>query len=110
MLTRRLALVSLFLFAVNVHAELRATRPTTAPAVAPAASEAGIDVYFSPKVDCTDAIVAEIAAAKTSLDVQAYSVTSPPITKAVKEAHERGVRLRVILDKSQRTQRYNSAT
>ncbi len=42
--------------------------------------------------------------------VQAYSFTSVPITKALLNAHKRGVKVEVILDKSQRTEQYSSAT
>ena len=42
--------------------------------------------------------------------VQAYSFTSAPIAKALLDAHKRGVKVEVILDKSQRTDEYSSAT
>ncbi len=42
--------------------------------------------------------------------VQAYSFTSAPTAKAPIEAHRRGVKVEVILDKSQRTEKYSSAT
>ena len=41
--------------------------------------------------------------------VQAYSFTSAPIAKALVEAHKRGVRVQIILDRSQRKERYSSA-
>ena len=41
--------------------------------------------------------------------VQAYSFTSAPIAKALLNAHKRGIKVEVILDKSQRTQKYSSA-
>jgi len=41
--------------------------------------------------------------------VQAYSFTSAPIAKALIEARKRGVDVRVILDKSQRTEKYSEA-
>jgi phosphatidylserine/phosphatidylglycerophosphate/cardiolipin synthase-like enzyme len=41
--------------------------------------------------------------------VQAYSFTSAPIAKALLDAHKRGLRVEVILDKSQRTEQYSSA-
>jgi phosphatidylserine/phosphatidylglycerophosphate/cardiolipin synthase-like enzyme len=41
--------------------------------------------------------------------VQAYSFTSAPIAKALVDAHKRGVKVQVILDKSQRTEKYSSA-
>jgi phosphatidylserine/phosphatidylglycerophosphate/cardiolipin synthase-like enzyme len=66
-------------------------------------------VYFSPKGGCTQAIINELDKAKSSVLVQAYSFTSAPIAKALLNAHKRGVRIDVLLDKSQRTQKYSSA-
>ena len=42
--------------------------------------------------------------------MQGYSFTSTPIAKALVEAKRRGVDVRAILDKSQRTERYSGAT
>jgi len=67
-------------------------------------------VFFSPKGGCTEAIVAEIDQARTEILIQAYSFTSAPIAKALLNAHKRGVRVEAVLDKSQRTERYTSAT
>ena len=41
--------------------------------------------------------------------VQAYSFTSAPIAKALVEAQKRGVKIQVILDKSQRREKYTEA-
>jgi hypothetical protein len=59
---------------------------------APAATDDGISIYFSPAGGCTAAIVAEINGAKLSVDVQAYSFTSTPLAKAIREAHGSGVK------------------
>jgi phosphatidylserine/phosphatidylglycerophosphate/cardiolipin synthase-like enzyme len=67
-------------------------------------------VYFSPKGGCTEAVVDALSKAKSTVLVQAYSFTSAPIAKALVEAHSRGVKVRVVLDKSQRTEKYSSAT
>jgi phosphatidylserine/phosphatidylglycerophosphate/cardiolipin synthase-like enzyme len=69
-----------------------------------------VKVYFSPRGGCTDAVITEIDAAKTEILVQAYSFTSAPIAKALVTAHKRGVKVQAILDKSQRSERYTSAT
>jgi len=69
-----------------------------------------VQVYFSPRGGCTEAIVAALRGAKRTLLVQAYSFTSAPIAGAVKAAHDRGVEVRVLLDRSQRTERYSSST
>jgi phosphatidylserine/phosphatidylglycerophosphate/cardiolipin synthase-like enzyme len=67
-------------------------------------------VWFSPNGGCTDAIVAVVGQARRSALVQAYSFTSAPIAKALKDAQDRGVDVRVILDKSQRTEKYSGLT
>lgn len=67
------------------------------------------EIYFSPDGGCTAAIVREIGRAKTSIVVQAYSFTSPPIAGALVEAFRRGVRVTAVLDKSNLTGRYSAA-
>lgn len=71
---------------------------------------ASIAVYFSPGGGCTAAIVAAINQSSRSIYVQAYSFTSAPIARALVSAARRGVVVYVILDKSQRTEHYSSAT
>jgi phosphatidylserine/phosphatidylglycerophosphate/cardiolipin synthase-like enzyme len=58
-------------------------------------------VYFSPKGGCTEAIVKNLDQAERSILVQAYSFTSKPIAEALIAAHKRGVKVKVLLDKSQ---------
>jgi phosphatidylserine/phosphatidylglycerophosphate/cardiolipin synthase-like enzyme len=53
--------------------------------------------------------VSAISQAKTAILVQAYSFTSAPIAKALVDAHKRGVHVQIILDWSQRKERYGSA-
>ncbi len=67
-------------------------------------------VYFPPHGGCTEAVVQALGRAKSTVLVQAYSFTSAPIAKALVEAHRRGAKVEVILDKSQRTEKYSSAT
>ena len=76
---------------------------------APTNTSASDHVYFSPNGGCTDAIVGELSKAKTEILVQAYSFTSKEIAKALTEAHKRGVKVQVILDKSNLTEKYSSA-
>jgi phosphatidylserine/phosphatidylglycerophosphate/cardiolipin synthase-like enzyme len=69
----------------------------------------GVQVYFSPKGGATDAVVRALDESTNSILVQAYSFTSAPIAKALVEAHRRGVHVQVILDHSQRTEKYSEA-
>jgi len=73
-------------------------------------SNTPVEVYFSPNGGCTAAIVDHLTNARSEILVQAYSFTSAPIAKALVDAHKRGVKVEVILDKSQRSERYTSAT
>jgi phosphatidylserine/phosphatidylglycerophosphate/cardiolipin synthase-like enzyme len=68
-----------------------------------------VTVCFTPGVNCTDAIVQALSEAKRTILVHAYSFTSAPIAKALLDAHTRGVQVQVILDKSQRSEKYSSA-
>ena len=74
-----------------------------------ASDSLSVQVFFSPRGGCTEAVVNAIAQAKTEIFVQAYSFTSAPIAKALVEAHKRGVQVEIILDRSQRKERYSSA-
>jgi len=65
-------------------------------------------VYFSPKGGCTDAIVREIGRAKTEILVQAYSFTSKEIAKALTDANKRGVHTEIVMDKSNKSQKYSA--
>lgn len=67
-------------------------------------------VYFSPQGGCTEVVVGELGKATNNVLVQAYSFTSAPIAKALVEAHRRGIKIQVLLDKSQRSEKYSSST
>jgi phosphatidylserine/phosphatidylglycerophosphate/cardiolipin synthase-like enzyme len=69
----------------------------------------GVQVYFSPKGGATDAVVKALDHATNAVLVQAYSFTSAPIAKALVDAHRRGIKVQVILDHSQRTEKYSEA-
>lgn len=76
----------------------------TVPATQPA-SAISPEVFFSPRGGCTDAICNQIAKARKSILVQAYSFTSQPISDALIAAHARGIEVIAILDKSNTTAR-----
>lgn len=73
-----------------------------APALAAPAVEAAAQprwaVYFSPQGGCTEAVVAAVGQARSSLHIEAYIFTSQPILKAVIAAQNRGVKVAVIMD------------
>lgn len=68
-----------------------------------------IHVCFTPGQNCTEEIINVIDAAKKSIFVQAYSFTSAPIASHLVAAKKRGVKVNVILDKSQKAQKYGAS-
>jgi len=73
------------------------------------ASMPPVEVYFSPKGGCTEAVVRELNAAQQTVFIQAYSFTSKDIAAAMLQAQKRGVVVHVILDKSNLTENYSDA-
>lgn len=71
-----------------------------------ASANAVIQVRFSPGGHCTQFIKETIAKAQQTILVQAYAFTSLPIADALIQAHQRGVVVRVLVDRSQLTSKY----
>ncbi len=69
----------------------------------------GVQVYFSPNGGATQAAVNALSQATNTILVQAYSFTSAPLAEALVVAKRRGVSVRIILDRSQRTEKYSEA-
>ena len=63
--------------------------------------------HFSPKGGCTAAVVAEIGAARYEVLVMAYSFSCPDIAKALIDASARGLRVLVLLDRSNEAETYS---
>lgn len=70
------------------------------------------ETCFTPGQDCQGFLISLIThtPAAQHIYVQAYSFTSAPLGKALTQAHKRGVRVVILLDHSQLTERYSSAT
>src|SRR5262249_45629818 len=62
---------------------------------------------FSPKGGCTDAVVRELQQARHEIKVLAYSFSSKPIAQSLIDAHKRGVRVEVLLDRSNEQEEYS---
>lgn len=63
---------------------------------------AAYQVCFTPGQNCTQEIVDAIDGAISEIWVQAYGFTSKPIAQALVTAQQRGVKVQIILDKSNR--------
>jgi len=92
-------LIVIFLLVPSIHAA-DITLPKDTP----------VRVFFSPNGGCSEAIIDTINQSKSEILVQAYIFTSEPIAKALLDAHKRGVKVFVILDKSQKKDGYSPAT
>jgi phosphatidylserine/phosphatidylglycerophosphate/cardiolipin synthase-like enzyme len=85
-------------FLLVILLPLACASPSAPVSAGPLAAEV-IQVFFSPHGGVTDAVVRELGSAKKEILVQAYSVTSAPIAKALVDAHKRGVKGAVVLDR-----------
>lgn len=90
--------------AVPVHAE------GIAIALPAPSSGATAEVFFSPDAGTDRAIARAVGEARRRVWVAGYYFTSSTLAKALDQAHARGLDVRVVLDSSQATLRYSSAT
>ena len=65
---------------------------------------ADVAAYFSPSVNTLELITTKLDTATTSIDLAMFYFSNPACRAAIVHAKERGLTIRVILDKSQRVQ------
>jgi len=63
-------------------------------------------VYFSPSRDTTDNVIGFINRCEHTIDAAVYSITHYEIAKAIIAAHNRGVKIRLLVDKVQASSKY----
>jgi phosphatidylserine/phosphatidylglycerophosphate/cardiolipin synthase-like enzyme len=71
------------------------------------ATPASVTSHFSPKGGCTEAVVKELHAARREILVLAYSFSSKPIAQALIDAKTRGVKVEILLDRSNEAEAYS---
>jgi phosphatidylserine/phosphatidylglycerophosphate/cardiolipin synthase-like enzyme len=54
--------------------------------------------YFSPGTSCVDKIIASLNSVKETLDICVFTISDDVISKAIIDAHKRGVQVRIITD------------
>ncbi|XVN42401.1 MAG: phospholipase D-like domain-containing protein [Candidatus Rickettsia vulgarisii] len=81
--------------------------PTAAWHGTHAADTNSINVCFTPPSGCGSLIAREIAKAKETIHVQAFGLTSQKIVDQLVQAKQNGVRVRVLLDRSNLKDRYS---
>ena len=95
---RKILASLLLLFAVGtVNAELGVYK--TAELATPDCPR--IETCFSPMMDCSKVVIGQLDSAKKTLDLALYSLTLDSIAQAIIDAHKRGVKVRVVIDRTQ---------
>ena len=64
-----------------------------------------IQIYFSPSNHCENNIVRFINKSKKQIDVAIYSLNNDRIVEALKKAHKRSVKIRILTDRLQASNR-----
>jgi phosphatidylserine/phosphatidylglycerophosphate/cardiolipin synthase-like enzyme len=72
-------------------------------------SAENIQVFFSPQGGCQASVISEIDKAQGTIDIAMYFFTSRQAAQSLLRAKERGVTIRVVLDKSQKEEFYSKA-
>ena len=74
--------------------------------ISPASAES-IRALFSPNGGCQEAVIQEINQAQKTIDIAMYNLTAREISQELIKAKERGVRVRVFLDKGEGNGKYS---
>ncbi|ROT47387.1 phospholipase D-like domain-containing protein [Candidatus Cardinium hertigii] len=59
-----------------------------------------IEMYFTPEDPCMDLIIKKILSAKKRILVQAYVITSEKIARALIQAHQKKIKVQLLVDKN----------
>lgn len=94
-----LALILIALSGSNAQAQALSLAPSPAPQQLQA--QGTVEAAFTPWDNIEAMLLAEIARAQRQVLVQAYILTSKPFTKALIQAHRRGVEVSLLIDTGQ---------
>lgn len=67
-------------------------------------------VFFSPSLKCENNIVEQINNSTSSIDAAVYAINNEEIVKALKQAYDRGVKIRILTDKLQAANKSSKVT
>ena len=62
---------------------------------------AKVEVSFTPSKSCENSIVSLINKSRYKIDIAVYSINNDQIVRALKKAHDRGVKIRILTDRLQ---------
>lgn len=69
---------------------------------APAVSAArNVEIYFSPSARCENKIIKYIKQSEEQIDAAVYAINNDNIVAALKKAHDRGIKIRILTDRLQ---------
>lgn len=63
------------------------------------------NAYFTPSLECENNLIKRIDNAQNSIDAAVYAINNKDVIKALKRAHKRGVKIRILTDRLQAGQR-----
>jgi phospholipase D len=91
----------------NIQNFLGGNKVTTSKSDPVLVNSGEIDLCFTPPSGCGKVIAGLISKANKSIYVQAYGITSEEIARELIAAHKRGVKVRILLDKSNLHDKYS---
>ena len=59
------------------------------------------EVFFSPSKKCENGLIDLIGQSQKSIDVAVYAINNDNIVQALKQAHDRGIKIRILTDRLQ---------
>lgn len=66
-------------------------------------------VYFTPSLDCENQVIRLIESAQKKIQIAVYSINNTQITQALIAAHERGIPIQILTDRTQASGKKASA-
>ena len=97
---KRLVIIALISFVISTCGSFAVATYSQPKPIPVSTTAPSIEVRFSPKGGCADLLVQAINDAKKCIYVAAYEFSLPPVADALLDAHQRGVIIYILLDKS----------
>ena len=91
----------------KTHLENTYSNNSSKVETSPSVTSPKINLCFTPPSNCTHFITDVIDQAKNTIYMQAYGLTHPDIISSLIKANKRGVGVRILLDRSNLTQKYS---
>ncbi len=70
-------------------------------------ANARIDVFFTPSKKCENSIISLIEESQKTIDIVVYAINNDQIVDALKVAHDRGIKIRILADRLQASLKFS---